>query len=895
MIDADICVYGATSGGVAAAVTAARLGKSVALVSENSHVGGMSSGGLGVTDRGNEATITGVSGEFYSRVGKAYGSATPVYFFEPKVAESVFWQMLREAGVRVYTNLYLASATVTNRKVTSIAMDEGTVFRARQFIDTTYEGDLMAAASVSFAVGREGQSVYGESLAGIQPPTGSYTYDPYVVPGQPSSGMLPLVQREGAGPPGTGDQRLQAYNFRLCLTRTSSNRIPIAPPANYREADYELVKRYVAARQAEDGAVTLSQLIHIQTIIPNGKTDINANGELSTDYVGYNYDYPNTNRLGRQIIRQAHEDYIRGFLHFLGTSVDVPLNVRTEMQSWGLAKDEFQDTGGWPHQMYVREARRMISDYVMTQQDCSGARQASDPVALGSYAMDSHGVQRVASGGAARWEGSLFGFVGIPYGISYRSLMPKRGEARNVYCTFALSASHVAFASCRMEPVFMMTSQAAATAAAFAIDDAADAQEVNYAKLAAQLRADGQMLAWTCASEFVTNTVTLDQGNTCFVTSQGSWATGSNPGGWGSSYWHDGASGKGTKWARYSPNLPTNGVYDVYAWWVAASNRATNAPIDIVHPAGTTRVLVNQVTFGSQWVKLLRTNFNAGTAGSVIIRNDGTPSGSYVIANGVQWRPVGFTLPVPPTPPPQVEVVSSDAEAGVFQTNLGRFTIVRDNDPQLKPLVVIYTLSGTASNGVDYALLSGSVTLREGAVSTNILIRPTTPKLGTEFKTVILTLLPSTNLTLTTLSNATVIIRDRPSEVWRREKFSGAELGNDAVSSDVADPDHDRILNLFEYAGGTDPKTAEPGQSPQALLVSNKVEISYWKSREATDVALELECSTDLVAWTRAEPFVEHILTENFGDRDRITVRFPEGELSTAHSAFLRLAARRLL
>lgn len=897
VVDSDVCVYGATSGGVAAAVTAARLGKSVVLISENAHVGGMSSGGLGVTDRGNEATITGISGEFYSRVGKAYGSSAPVYFFEPKVAENVFWQMLREAGVRVYTNSYLAAASLTNLEVKSISMEDGTVFRARQFIDTTYECDLMAAAGVSFTVGREAQSFYAETLAGILPPTGSYTYDPYITPGLPASGLLPLVQCEGAGDVGQGDHRLQAYNFRLCLTRTASNKLPIAPPANYRESDYDLVKRYIIARQAQDGSVTLGDLIHIQTIIPNGKTDINANGELSTDFVGYNYDYTTTNRLGRRVIRQAHEDYIRGFLHFLATSPDVPLNVRTEMMSWGLAKDEFVDTGGWPHQMYVREARRMISDYVMTQHDCTGASHASDPVALGSYAMDSHGVQRIASGGQSRWEGSLFGFVGIPYGISYRSLVPKRGEARNAYCTFALSASHVAFASCRMEPVFMMTSQAAATAACFAIDNAVDAQDVDYDKLAAQLRAERQMYRWTCASQFVTNTITLDQGNTCHVSSQGTWATGANAGGWGSAYWHDGASGKGAKWVRYTPDLPTNGVYDVYAWWVAAGNRATNTPIDIVHAAGTTRVMVNQATFGSQWFKLLRTNFNAGTLGSVIVRNEGTPSGSYVIANGVQWRPVGFTLPVPPPQLPQVEIFSADPLAGVFGTNTGRFTVVRKSDAELKPLTVYLRISGSASNGLDYAMLPTVLNLPAGVVATNLTVRPIYRDFWTDRKTVQIAvdLYGPPTYTLTSLSTARVDILDFPLNNWVKDRFTSYERQFDDIAGDAADPDEDRMLNLFEYVGGTDPKNLDPDQTPHVVWRPDGVEISYWKSRDAVDVALDLQYSPDLTSWADAADHIEPLSIVNHGNRDRITLRLLQPDTPAgANAAFVRLVARRL-
>jgi hypothetical protein len=256
--------------------------------------------------------------------------------------------MLAETGVAVFTNQLLASVTMTNQRIAQMSMQDGTIFRAKEFIDTTYEGDLMAAAGVTFTWGREGTNTYNESLAGIRPLGGIYNYDPDVSPGDPASGLLPLLQTNTGGTVGQDDQRLQTYNFRLCLTQKATNKIAIAEPANYSDANYELVRRYIAARVATDGTVSLNQLIDIQTIIPNGKTDINANGELSTDYVGYNYTWATNTYAGRAVLRQQHEDYIRGLLYFFANNTNVPLNVRTNMQSWGLAKDEFTDTGGWP-------------------------------------------------------------------------------------------------------------------------------------------------------------------------------------------------------------------------------------------------------------------------------------------------------------------------------------------------------------------------------------------------------------------------------------------------------------------------------------------------------------------------------------------------------------------
>jgi hypothetical protein len=379
------------------------------------------------------------------------------------------------------------------------------------YIDTSYEGDLMAAAGVTFTVGREGTNVYGESLAGIRPLGGSYNYDPYVVPGNPASGLLPFVQAPSGGNVGDGDHRLQAYNFRLCLTQNATNKIPIAPPPGYSEARYELFRRYINARIAQDGSVALGNLIHIQSPHSQRKDGHQRDGELSTDYVGYNYSWATNTHAGRALLRQEHEDYIRGLLYFLATSTNLPASLRSEAQSWGLAKDEFRDTGGWPWQIYVREARRMVSDYVMIQHNAEGRRVAPDPIALARYNIDSHGVQRLPSGSSTRWEGSIGSTPPYPYGISYRSIIPRAGECQNLFVTFALSASHVGFASVRMEPVFMMTSQSAATAAAFAQDDEVPAQQVDYAKLAAQLRADGQLLTWDSPAAS-TNGIILDQG-----------------------------------------------------------------------------------------------------------------------------------------------------------------------------------------------------------------------------------------------------------------------------------------------------------------------------------------------------------------------------------------------
>lgn len=643
---------------------------------------------------------------------------------------------------------------------------------------------------------------------------------------------------------GQGDQRLQAYNFRLCLTQNPTNKIAITAPPNYSEANYELVRRYVTNRFAIDGSVSLNSLIHIQQIIPNGKTDINANGELSTDYVGYNYTWATNTYAEREVIRAAHENYIRGLLYFYATSAKIPANLNAEAQSWGLAADEFTDNGGWPWQIYVREARRMVSDYVMTQSNCEARVTAPDGICLARYNIDSHGVQRVASSGFSRWEGSIGGTPPYPYPISFRSIIPRSNECQNVFSTFALSASHVAFASCRMEPVFMMASHAAGVAAAFGIDDNAPVQQLSYAKVAAQLRADGQLLSWAVATSS-TNGIILDQ-NSPGTANSGGWVSGANAGGWNGDYWHDNISGKGTKWVSYTPTLPTNGTYEVYAWWVEASNRATNTPYDIVHAGGTNRVLVNQRLGSGGWFKLLTTNFNAGTAGKVVIRNDNTSSTNYCVADAVRFSGLGAAAPVGTQ---TVEVVASDALAGTFMTNTGRFSILRSGDLS-GPLLVSCFVSGTAAPDTDYGALPGAVTLPSGVAATNIFVTPIKSSLSANQVTVTLNLASSPNYSLTSLSNATVVIQDRPLNVWYR--------ANPGIGGDAADADFDRLPNLLEYALGLSPSSADA--NPFAPTVTNGFfQMKLTKSKVATDVTLAVEWSPDLLNWYSGSGYIQEL------------------------------------
>ena len=527
IIECDICIYGGTAGGVAAAVQAARMGKSVVMAEASLHLGGMTSGGLGATDIGNKAAIGGISREFYHRVALHYSrdeawrfesrqsyfknrSARPappdlaapdatMWTFEPHVAEDILFQMLNEAKAPVYLQQRLASARKEGATIKEIVMENGRVFRAKMFIDATYEGDLMAKAGVGYTVGREPNSQYNETLNGIRAQTPKHQFtvevDPYVKPGDPSSGLLPLIQNVEPGDPGTTDRSVQAYNFRLCYTRNPTNRLANSAPRNYDSAKYELLARYLEALVAAGKKPVLDQFWN-PIWMPNGKTDINNNGGFSTDFIGANYEYPDGTYEQRAAIWRAHEDYNRGFVYFLATSPRVPENMRKEMQSWGPAKDEFADTGGWPNQLYVREARRMLSDYVMTEHNCRGEIKAEDPAGLAAYTMDSHNCRRLVRDGVAENEGDVQVGGFPPYPISYRALVPKAAECENLLVPICLSATHISYGSIRMEPVFMILGQSAATAAALALDSGTSVQKLPYEKLRARLVADHQILEW---------------------------------------------------------------------------------------------------------------------------------------------------------------------------------------------------------------------------------------------------------------------------------------------------------------------------------------------------------------------------------------------------------------
>jgi hypothetical protein len=526
----DIVIYGGTSSGIAAAIQASRMGKSVILIEPSNRLGGLTTGGLGQTDIGNKQAIGGISREFYQHIKKYYtgpehwiwqdsaayrdGGQTrtaenedAMWTFEPSAALQVFHEMLEKERVDIVLGKRLnrdSGVHMEGLTIRSIVIESGEIYRGKMFIDAGYEGDLMAAAGISFVVGRENNSKYGETLNGLQANETSPTLkgevsangrnhnfvdgvDPYIIKGNKESGLLPFIDQEPPGRAGEGDHRVQAYCFRMCLTDHPDNRIPFSKPEHYNEMDYELLFRNYEAG--------FDQLPWINSSMPNRKTDTNNNHGFSTDFIGQNYNYPEATYAERSEIIQRHRTYQQGLMWTLANHPRIPEKIRHEVSRWGTCRDEFEREDGWQAQLYIREARRMISDYVMTQKHCEGIETAEDGVGLAAYGMDSHHVQRyVTREGTVKNEGNVEAHVQGPYPVSYRSIVPAAGECKNLLVPVCLSASHIAFGSIRMEPVFMVLGQSAATAAAIALEGHMGVQEVAYETLKQQLIRDKQRL-----------------------------------------------------------------------------------------------------------------------------------------------------------------------------------------------------------------------------------------------------------------------------------------------------------------------------------------------------------------------------------------------------------------
>jgi hypothetical protein len=518
---ADVIIYGGTSSAVTAAIQVTRMGKSVIMVSPDKHLGGLTSSGLGFTDTGNKVVIGGLAREFYQLIYQHYqkpeswqwqkqseygnvgqgnaaidGENRTMWIFEPHAAEEAFEKMIKEAKIKVYREELLDRETgilKRNETIISLKTLSGKTFIGRIFIDATYEGDLMAASGVKYTIGREATDTYNEEYAGIQKGVfhhGHYfkdNIDPYRIPGNPSSGLLPRISARIPGDNGTGDNKIQAYCFRLCMTNVPENRVTIARPEHYDSTQYELL-----ARVTEKG---WNEFFDKYDPVPNLKTDVNNHGPVGFDNIGMNWDYPDASYERRKEIIKEHEDYQKGLLYFITTNSRIPAEIRDTMNQWGLAKDEFKDNGNWPYNIYVRESRRMLGDYIMTENDVLGKREVPQSIGMGSYTMDSHNVQRyVTPEGFVQNEGDIGVAPLKPYKIDLGSILPKKDECRNLLVTVCVSSSHIAFGSIRMEPVFMILGQSAGTIAALAVKEKKDLYDLSFTEIKTKLEASGQIL-----------------------------------------------------------------------------------------------------------------------------------------------------------------------------------------------------------------------------------------------------------------------------------------------------------------------------------------------------------------------------------------------------------------
>lgn len=627
----DVVVYGGTSAGVIAAYTAKKMGKTVLLIEPGNQLGGLSSGGLGRTDIGNKYAVTGLALDFYRQVGQHYGKLEQ-WIFEPHVAEEIFNNYIKNADVEVLYRHRLASVTKEDGTITEIILENSDhpdhakqTVNGKMFIDCSYEGDLMAKAGVNYTIGREGNSVYNETHNGVQlGKTHQFMdgIDPYKIAGNAKSGLLWGISPDTLLPNGTGDKRVQAYNFRVCLTRNANNRIEITRPDNYDSTKYELLLRYLAKfpTQMEDKITPQWPALGFE-LVPNNKTDINnGHSAMSTDMIGMNEGYADGDYETRNEITRSHEDYTKGMLYFLGHDARVAKSTRDSMLLWGYPKDEYKNNGHFTPQLYVREARRMIGEYVMTQANCEGAKVADDGIGMAAYTMDSHHAQRVVVNGMVKNEGDLMVTGFPPYPISYRAIVPKVAECKNLLVPVCLSASHIAYGSIRMEPVFMVLGQSAAQAAVLAIDKKLPVQQVPVLEIQQALQ--NNPLVNGDAAETM-----IDNENRDCVTTTGNWTT-LKTGVYGPTCLMD-TLFKEVKTVRFTPDLKSTDSVSVYVYFpkigrtstqtlVNVFNGTTNKPIIIKHAE---IVVLGQAS--GEWVPLGKYKMPKGKSSYVEISTQG--------------------------------------------------------------------------------------------------------------------------------------------------------------------------------------------------------------------------------------------------------------------------------
>lgn len=639
----DVVVYGATSSGVIAAYTAKSMGKSVLLIEPSMHLGGLTTGGLGYTDIGNKFAVTGLSRDFYRKLGDHYGKFEQ-WIFEPSVAKATFQEYLDRAGITVQYGFRIQSAENKDGWITKISIENANnpseplrEVSGKMFIDATYEGDLMAKSGVSYDIGRESNEKYEETYNGVQLMNGHQFpdgVDPYKTPGDPSSGLLWGISDGSLAEDGTEDDKIQAYNYRICLTNDPDNRIEITKPEGYDPAMFDLLVRLFEAQLEKR---SLGQYF-IWSKMPNNKTDINNRGGFSTDMIGMNHEYPEGSYEKRKEIIDAHTLYTKSLLYFYKTDPRVPKELQEAIQEWGYPKDEYVENGNWTPQLYVREVRRMIGEYVMTQANCVGEEVVEDGVGMAAYTMDSHNIQRVVvekdGKKMVKNEGNVeIGGFG-PYPIAYRSIIPKANEAKNLLVPVALSASHIAYGSIRMEPVFMVLGQSAAVAASLALDEGQAVQEVSIKKLQGELRSN-PLADGSTAELLVDND---DEG----VVVTGDWEV-QNRHGYGPTLLKNAGKDNSINTVRFSPKVVESGKYNIYVYFSRTEDATSQTKIIVSDGKAENEVLVKESDIRvegqtrGEWVNVGAYTLEAGTNPFVTVSTEGADG--TVVADAVLWVP----------------------------------------------------------------------------------------------------------------------------------------------------------------------------------------------------------------------------------------------------------------
>lgn len=635
----DICIYGGTSAGVIAAYTAAKLHKKVILIEPGKHLGGLTSGGLGYTDIGNKYVVTGLARDFYRRMGKHYGKFE-TWIFEPHVAEEIFNQYIREANVPVLYQYRIIYASKQNGSILHITIENAAspsastnkTITAKMFIDCSYEGDLMAKAGVRYTVGREDNSTYNETWNGYQLQDHHQFPDgisPYKIPNDSTSGLLWGISNNKALATGAGNTMLQAYNFRICLSNDPQNMIPIIKPEGYDSTWYELLIRLI---NAQPNKRTLDDYMFFG-LMPNHKTDINNNGGFSTDMIGTNYNYPDGDYNTRASIIKQHELYTKGLLWFVGHDARVPEAMRNDMLQWGYPKDEYSDNNHFTPQLYIRESRRMIGDYVMTQANCESRATVTDGVGMAAYTMDSHNCERLVVNGMVKNEGNVEKGGFGPYPVSYRALIPKAGECKNLYVPVCLSASHIAYGSIRMEPVFMVLAQSCAAAACMAVDAHQTVQQVDVKKLQ-QLLLQNPLMDGSTPEVLADN----DDPATCGAIT-GNWKK-QTSGGYGPS-WLLAAPSETPQMVQFKPQITVPGGYTLYAYVPAVDSASTQTHYIISN--GTTKdIIIPTPTHiegqtSGEWVSLGTYTLQKGNTTTITVTSSN--ANGYVTADAILCVP----------------------------------------------------------------------------------------------------------------------------------------------------------------------------------------------------------------------------------------------------------------